>query len=44
MLRTQGFRETVLFVCRRKLVHISRKPHVDPMTEAFHTWLETEWT
>lgn len=43
VLRTGGFREAVLFVCRRKLVYVRQKPHVDPTTEAFHAWLEAEW-
>lgn len=43
ILSTQGFREAVLFVSRRKFDYVRKKPHVDPTTEAFHAWLETEW-
>ena len=43
VLQTRGFRETVLFVSRRKIEYIRKKPHIDPTTETFHTWLEIEW-
>lgn len=43
LLEKKGFRDTLLFVSRRKLDYIRKKPHVDPTTEAFHAWLEKEW-
>jgi len=42
ILDKQGFREALLFVSRRKLDYVRKKPHVDSTTEAFHAWLETE--
>jgi len=43
LLEKNGFRDTLLFVSRRKLDYVRKKPHIDPTTEAFHAWLEKEW-
>ena len=43
LLRSEGFGPALRYVSARKLEHIRTKPHVDPSTDAFHTWLDTEF-
>lgn len=40
LLEKQGFREALRFVAARKLEHVLTRAVVDPMTRAFHEWLE----
>ena len=42
MLRSEGFAPTLKYVSAQKLEHVRTRTHVDPSTEAFHTWLTTE--
>lgn len=39
-LAARGFPAALRYVCEKKLAHIRTKPHVDPMTEAFHAWVQ----
>jgi predicted HD superfamily hydrolase involved in NAD metabolism len=41
LLRGQGFRKALRFVVEQKWEYLRTRPHVDPITEAFHAWLET---
>jgi predicted HD superfamily hydrolase involved in NAD metabolism len=41
ILRRDGFEAALRYVVREKYKHIEKKDHVDPVTEAFHAWLET---
>ena len=42
ILRSDGFKAALGYVSARKLEHVRTKPHVDPVTEAFHAWLTAE--
>jgi predicted HD superfamily hydrolase involved in NAD metabolism len=42
ILRVEGFVPALRYVSARKLEHIRKKPHADPLTEAFHVWLTEE--
>jgi len=42
LLRSEGLRPALLYTARRKIGHVRTKPHVDPVTEAFHQWLESD--
>ncbi|MBN2308562.1 MAG: hypothetical protein JXR94_06295, partial [Candidatus Hydrogenedentes bacterium] len=35
----QGFPAALRFVSAERLAYVRTKPHVDPLTEAFHAWL-----
>jgi HD superfamily phosphohydrolase YqeK len=39
LLRAKGFHAALKYVATKKLEHVRTKPHVDPITEAFHAWL-----
>ena len=42
ILRKQGFEPALRYVSERKFEHVRTKPDADPVTEAFHAWLEAE--
>jgi predicted HD superfamily hydrolase involved in NAD metabolism len=43
ILTSEGFSSALLFVSQRKLEYVRTQPVVDPVTEAFHTWLTAEF-
>jgi predicted HD superfamily hydrolase involved in NAD metabolism len=44
LLAADGFVTAIRYVADQKLSYIRTKPSIDPMTEAFHAWLHTEYT